>query len=771
MKLRSLRRHTTYMFLLLFILVQAAVFSAIYYTSTNTVQEQIQDALDGTTAVFERILEDRTAQMTQQAKLLAKDFGFREAIATEDKSTIASALSNIQTRVGTDLALLMDLYGNTIQSVSSQSEHSLELKAPTEIEMGSSSIVRFVHVNNKLYEIILVPVKAPILVGWVALGQELGNEQSSEIQFYSSLDVDVAFIFKDNGWKISGSSSSTDIVQSFIGLDDVVTNQIDYDRTFKGESYAVRYAKLPGTAQNQDIYLLLHASLEKAMSAYSSIFLTLLVSGVGGIIFLFIGSFILSHRLSRPISQLAKATIDLAKGNYEPVELDVHYREVDLLAVGFSDMANAVKEREDEIMYQACHDPESHLPNRSWLENNINEFIEKKSEFAIITVEIQQFESLRIVLDHNHINKLVAQIAERLFSLTGSQVARISTDTYGLIINPAEMADTLLLGIKESFKRPFQAADLKIDISLLMGLVVAPKDGKNSETLISNTHSAIDQARNSTKGYAHYNADQRSSHEEHLSLMSELRDDIVADHVYFAFQPKLNVKTGKIVAAEALMRWESPKLGFVSPETFIPMAERTGDITHLTAWALSKIIKQAALWHKADMGIMMSANLSGKDLQNEDLPELIGTLMTQYKLPASALCLEVTESAVMDDMECALNILEALDNMGIKLSIDDYGTGYSSLAYLKRLPVQELKIDKTFVLNLATSEADSILVQSTIDLAHNLGLTVTAEGVEDAEALKILDGYGCDIAQGYFISRPIKAKEFEVFMKEFQGVK
>ncbi len=262
-----------------------------------------------------------------------------------------------------------------------------------------------------------------------------------------------------------------------------------------------------------------------------------------------------------------------------------------------------------------------------------------------------------------------------------------------------------------------------------------------------------------------YDAEKDSHYADKLSLMGELRKGIEQGEVVFHYQPKINISTGKISHVEALVRWTHPTRGFISPDDFIPMAEQTGQIQYLTQWGLEEAIKQCRQWRDQNYDINVAINLSAHDLTDNNLPKAIKKLLDKYKVRPEWLVLEVTESAVMKDPDLALYVLYALNGMGLTLSIDDYGTGYSSMSYLKKLPVQEIKIDKSFVLNLATNNEDEIIVKSTINLGHNLGLKVTAEGVEDEKSYKMLKDFGCDLAQGYLFSKALPASELEHFIE------
>jgi EAL domain-containing protein (putative c-di-GMP-specific phosphodiesterase class I) len=255
-----------------------------------------------------------------------------------------------------------------------------------------------------------------------------------------------------------------------------------------------------------------------------------------------------------------------------------------------------------------------------------------------------------------------------------------------------------------------------------------------------------------------------------LAILSELRHAIARDELDLHYQPKIDVGSGRAVHAEALVRWRHPVHGNLSPDEFIPLAEQSGNINVITKWVLRKAIGDCGAWNAAGVELTVAVNLSALDLFDPELPTYISGLLSEVGLPPSKLVLEITESAVMKDPAYALRILRDLKSRGVTLAIDDYGTGYSSLAHLKRLPVDELKIDKSFVLNLRNASTDDIvIVRSTIELGHNMGLRVIAEGVETAEAWDILKSLGCDMAQGYFISRPLPAGEFHAWIRKAQN--
>jgi EAL domain-containing protein (putative c-di-GMP-specific phosphodiesterase class I) len=260
---------------------------------------------------------------------------------------------------------------------------------------------------------------------------------------------------------------------------------------------------------------------------------------------------------------------------------------------------------------------------------------------------------------------------------------------------------------------------------------------------------------------SHYDTTQQ----EHLSLLSELRRAVERNELRLYYQPKVSLHSANISAVEALIRWEHPTRGLVSPALFIPFAEQTGYIKLLTRWVLREAVRQCGEWMREGMRLTVSVNLSARDLMNRELPEQVSALLAEHGVPPSLLCLEITESGFMEDPAHAQRVLDRLSELGVKLSIDDYGTGYSSLSYTMRLPVQELKIDRSFISRMASDPEIATIVRSTIDLGHNLNLKVVAEGVEDLAAWNMLRVLGCDDAQGFFMSKPLDARTLAMWMR------
>lgn len=760
----------TLVYLALFIAVQGIIILAFYTSVTRNVGEQVQDQLSASARVFERIIDERITDLGGRAQDLARDFGFRQAIGTEDAPTIRSALRNLARRINADLALIYDNENGVIatgQNFSIGDAPSVpdELKDLAEVEGVATTIIE---IDGRIYELVVVPVMAPVPVAWIALGIELDKVAALEIKGLSPIDLEVAFLYEEQGqYMLASSTSERNNLSNFVSGEMRADMGAVFRAAFNDEEYMFwRLSLVERSEDVSEIAALVYFSMDKALQPYLT--LAIALSGIlfVGLIMLVGGSVVISRGVTRPLRRLASATHHIATGDYREVQAPASDDEIADLTSSFNQMVDAVKEREERIVFQSCHDAETGLTNRNHFEKELTAAVEEREKFHLIVVEVQQLAELRSVLNHGHVNELLRGIGLRIETIVGTTVARVSTESFCFMLDDVASANVVPSLIMNSFLTPFDVAGITIDASVKMGITKFPDDSRDPAKLMQHVNSALDHGRSSPKGIAWYVADSGDAFKKRLSMMSDLREALGTGEVSFAYQPKFDLAAGRISSVEALVRWNSASRGFVPPDEFITFAERTGDIRHLTEWGLKEAVSQCAKWKEKGLDVTIALNLSTSDLMNQNLPGQVLALLNEYSLSASNLKLEVTESAVMHDMNRALDVLNMLSAMGLELSIDDYGTGYSSLSYLKKLPVNELKIDKSFVMKLAENEEDRILVRSTIELGHNLGLKITAEGVEDESSVNMLREYGCDTLQGYFISRPLPADELETFLNE-----
>ncbi|THB65682.1 MAG: EAL domain-containing protein [Gammaproteobacteria bacterium] len=452
-------------------------------------------------------------------------------------------------------------------------------------------------------------------------------------------------------------------------------------------------------------------------------------------------------------------------------------------------------EAERKNIFMAMHDVRTGFPNRVMLENYMQDLTDKNGvdNYSLVVVSLDRFHEINHTLGYQNGSKLLLDVSSRLNDIASAEdfaviekneesrreysIVVLEGVNFGMILfgEGYEISgdeaippkfDKLISKIQSVMQEPFDFQGMSLDIGAHTGIATYPFHGQTPSELLQHAHIALELAQVSTSQFAFYSPSVDPYSARRLSLMGELRTAIDNDLLKMAYQPQINVSQRKVMGVEALLRWQHEELGFIPPDEFIPLAEQTGVIKPLTRWVLNTSIKQCSDFLKSNKSIKVGINLSARNLQEEGLVEYLQTLIEEYSVPAEMLVLEITESAMMADREKALEILSSLDKKGFRLSIDDFGTGYSSLAYLRQLPVKEIKIDRSFVMDMINQKDDLMIVRTTIDMSHNLGLEVVAEGVEDVESLDQLKDFGCDLAQGYYMCRPVPPADLENWLKE-----
>lgn len=425
------------------------------------------------------------------------------------------------------------------------------------------------------------------------------------------------------------------------------------------------------------------------------------------------------------------------------------------------------RKTEETIRRLAYYDVLTGLPNRTAFSDRVREALLRHSAdqatLAILLLDLDRFKEINDTLGHHRGDLLLQQVARRLQEVLRptDTVARLGGDEFGMILPLSTAGDAAVVvnKIQKMLEEPFEIEALPVAVEISIGIALAPDHGENPESLIQRADVAMYAAKKKGIGYAVYALELDSHSPRRLALMGELRRAIERGQLFLVYQPKIDLRTGHVIDVEALVRWNHPTVGMISPDQFIAPAEQTGLIHPLTEFVIHEALRQCKEWHQAGRMVCVAVNLSVRNLQDPNLEGRIRSAIETSGLEPKCLELEITESAIMADAEKAMNVIEALSRMGIRFAIDDFGVGFSSLGYLQKLPVGSIKIDRSFVKNMATHEGDAAIVRSAIELGHNMGKKVVAEGVEDAATLEKLIALGCDSAQGYHISRPIPMEE------------
>ncbi len=435
-----------------------------------------------------------------------------------------------------------------------------------------------------------------------------------------------------------------------------------------------------------------------------------------------------------------------------------------------------IKEQTAALEYLAMHDTLTDLPNRALLQDRLQYGVyvseREKRPLALLMMDLNRFKEINDTLGH-HVGDMVLQaVGRRLPEVLrkSDTIARLGGDEFAVVLpaTDAEQADQIARKLLRALEQSFEIEGHNLYIGASIGMVTFPEHGNDASTLMQRADVAMYVAKHDQCGLAIYHPDLDQHSIAQLMLMNDLRCAVENEELELYFQPKIECCNRRVCGVEVLIRWNHPQRGMIPPDAFITLAEANGLMKSLTLWVLSTGLKQYQKWRGQGTGInfSISINLSTRNLHDPQFPRAVEDFLKEWDVKPESLEFEITESAVMADPDQALRVLNELDDIGVLLSIDDFGTGYSSLAYLKKLPVDEIKIDKSFVMNMVSDDSDAMIVRSTIDLAHNLGLNVIAEGVESREVLQILNELGCDKAQGYYICRPVPADRFIAWLHD-----
>jgi diguanylate cyclase len=435
----------------------------------------------------------------------------------------------------------------------------------------------------------------------------------------------------------------------------------------------------------------------------------------------------------------------------------------------------ALRQQAELNRHQALHDSLTELPNRVLFQDRVRQVIRSAQRegggAAVLVMDLDRFKEINDTLGHASGDRLLVEAAVRLrTTLRGADsIARLGGDEFGILLHDGSTTGVAGAAqrIHAAFDAPFSLDGLPLQIEASIGAATYPDHADDVEGLIQRADIAMYVAKRDNSGWEIYDHRQDRNERQRLSLISELRRAIDARELVLHYQPKLELRSGDVLAVEALLRWHHPTRGLVGPHEFIDVVQETSLIKPLTLYVIDEALRQSRAWSQDGYTLAIAVNVSTRNLIDLDFPDQVAALLAKWDVGPELLELEITESAIVADLFRMRGVLERLGDTGLRLSVDDFGTGYTSLGYLRRLPISELKIDRSFVSQMTTSEEDAVIVRSTIDLGRNLGLGVVAEGVEDPEVLDRLGQLGCDVAQGYLISRPIPGDEIIAWLGEF----
>jgi len=764
------------MFLGLLLVVQVTSFVALRESVASHAHDALPERLQVGTRVLQSLLDRQAQTLAESARLLAADAGFRAAIGRGDTGTVASMLARHGRPAGATRTALVSPGVELLATTGPDAHEFAQLVSRLAVGAGARDRASDVALlGGQPHQVVMVPINPSTQLGWVAMSAPLDTRLAEEMQSLSALHVTLLA-------NAPRSASWTPGLTSLPAAQAQALAQQPWDAapreatlTFDGEEFGVHPLRLSAPASDAGAVLaIVSLSVDEAARLPRDLQLALLAITLLGFGAFTLFGVLTAGRVTTPLRKLSAAADRLGGGDYStPVTAGVRRDdELGHLAQALEQMRVSVADKQAQILKLAYWDSLTGLPNRAQFRDAVRDAIRDAEEngaaratVSVIMLDLDRFKHVNDVLGYRFGDLLLTRVAERLTqqSVRGADmVARLGGDEFAVLLRngDVDLARAVAQRIERAFDAPLTLEEHTVDMGAGIGLACWPTHASDADVLLNRAEVAMYSAKRRTSGPLVYDPAIDACSAQTLSLLGELRQAVGEGELRLYLQPKLALDSGQVVGAETLVRWQHPQRGLVPPMQFIPFAEQTGFIRTITMWVFEEAARHWQRLNAEGLKIALSVNLSTRDLLDPDLPQKFDALLVKHRVPAEAFCLEITESAIMDDPQRAQATLHRLSALGFKLSIDDFGTGYSSLAHLRHLPVDELKIDKSFVMCMERDADGAKIVRSTIALAHNLGLTVVAEGVESATVWDMLRDLNCDEAQGFHMGRPMPATEF-----------
>ena len=741
------------------VIASLLIIGAVWRSANTLVVQNIDHDILLAEKVFDKVVADRQAVIKSVSKVLSRSFDFRRAVGTENIPSIEAAFTSYADRLNTQIIALVSLDHKIVAT------HTDLFEVGQDVESSLSLVAQgrdsgFFVVNNNLVQLNLLRVEIPTLRYYMLIGVEFDTALLE--QFKQLVDAEIIISDIGTGEVIKATLDKADAQR-------IISSEQDpswIDVTFKNElTYFTRQVSI-GSEQNLPVAITLAVDTTSYFNAFTRIQLTILAFCLLAILIAMGLSLLLARNVSEPVSKLVKAVNKVASGSYgATLEAPAKLKEITELANAVDSMQASIKSREKHIRYQAEHDVLTGLFNRNYVETYFESELSQARAVQVVAITVIGFRTINDLYGYSNGDNTLKALAQRLQRWPGIS-ARLAGGEI-LYISHESLNDDQLETLKHILEQPVESNLIAIPVKVAMAIIECPQDASSSEELFRKMNIVTDEAIHSGSWFVRYRTDLEDKYNRRLSITTELKRVLASqqNELSMVYQPKVDLQTMKVCSMEALIRWNSSTLGFVPPDEFITIAEQAGLIEQVTMWVMKQTITDLSYFRSKGYQFTVAMNLSTQDIQNKVLLSKLVALLTQKGLSPEALELEITESDLVADASLAIENLSELTARGFHFAIDDFGTGYSSLAYLKNLPVKTIKIDKSFILALASDENDQQIVHTVLSLANVFNLKVVAEGVEDVASLKILKDWGCDIAQGYYISRPLNRSDLEDWLQ------
>jgi diguanylate cyclase (GGDEF)-like protein len=768
-RIRTLSTRLSLLYAGLFAAVMLGVSVLLFAMVERIARFEVEQQLVASGAVYDRLWQQRSNQMQDAAELLSRDFGFRAAVATGDQATAASALDNLKRRLNADLAVVVGVDASVHGDLSPAARRDLA-GLWTSLDAGRMSGVA--RIDGQAKQIVAAPILTPMLTGWILFASDLDAGEMRSLEKLSAIPLHAGVIARQDGrWTRVAGAFALPGGEASRQIDASLAGHHGFDLDLADERSIAVAKRLPTIGDEGDAALLLFYPRAEAMAAYRPVQWAVGLLGLLGILIVIFASWRAARRISEPLSRLDAAAGRLADGDYAEVAV-AGDDELARLATSFNHMAHEIEERERRITHLAFNDVLTGLANRTMFHEQVNFQLHAKpggkDVLALFCLDLDRFKAINDTLGHSLGDALLVEIGRRLKVVSeGCFVARLGGDEF-VVVQPLsgdrDDIDRLAGAILDAIKQPFEIDGNQILPGTSIGIAIAPDDGDNLDTLLRNADLALYRAKGEGRGiYSFFEESLNEKAQARRAIESDLRAAIERGEFELHFQPLFDLKAHRIGSFEALLRWNHPTRGLVAPLEFIPIAEDTGMIVAIGAWAMREACRQAAAWPEH---VRVAVNVSPVQFHRPGLNQVILNALAISGLAPNRLEIEITESIFLEGSEETLKALHALRSLGIRIALDDFGTGYSSLSYLQTVPFDKLKIDQSFIQALLVRPGASAVIRAITDLATALGMETTAEGVEETVQLRELEMHGCSSIQGFLFSKPIRADEIAALLGE-----
>lgn len=750
------------------LITAAAILVNVWMAMTDHATKRLERDLRVAQNVLEQVLDNRERQLFSSAEVLAADFGFKQAVATREAATINSVLQNHGERISADVMALVSLQGASISSTPATALPAGVFPFPELIDtvIQDGGAVTMMMLNQRLYQVVMLTVDAPTPIAIALIGFEVDQDLVRHLKELTQLHTTISVIEK--GTKQYAISTLPPAAKtSFMPAQQRMwwwLQQI----TLGDNQFISRQFQLDGGA-SQQVLITLSENVHTLFSEFGRLLANISLIALASSAFALLFASLFSKKIALPLTRLAGFARQISEGDYDrSIDTSSNSVEFDYLATALASMRDNIRDREQKITWQAQHDDLTKLYDRHHLGELIGDKLASGQRFQVVVINIFEFRGINDVFGHQNGDACLQVLAARLAGQQGIS-ARL-TGGEMVWIPQAEISLQGIEAVIELLQQPVDTGEVVIEPKLVVGNLDCPAHASSAEELFRRISIVIDEAAVSRTYLLNYEAAMEERYLRRLSIITELKKTLTSaqQELSLVYQPKLDLRSGKITAAEALIRWTNSSLGFVPPDDFIAVAEGAGLIEQITQWVLERVVEDVLLFREAGADLNVAVNLSAKDLVNRHLAESITSRLAAAGLDCDALSFEITEGDMVKDSEAAIAHLQIFRDSGFRLAIDDFGTGYSSMAYLQQFPVDTIKIDKAFVLNLDSQTGDQRIVKTVLELARGFNMTVVAEGVENAGSLAMLKAWGCEYAQGYFICKPTPPEQLIAWLRENQ---